>query len=172
MRINTSIKNNLKTFSHNWYHKFIVSLTVSVWLTMAISRVLFPISRSTWWSSRLSCSLDTVPPEDHLTPAVGWDASAHASLCRSMELLAAWVHILILLNLRLLLVLSHKLRRHFKHTSIPRVCWLICWLTCWSSILSCSRSGADMGRLAKNWEKMKSYNQRKKQNKLCILIKR
>lgn len=57
-------------------------------LTMAISRVRLPISRSTWWSSRLSCSQDTAPPAAHLPPT-DWAARALASLCRSRELLAA-----------------------------------------------------------------------------------
>lgn len=73
-------------------------------LTKAISRVLLPISLSTWWSSRLSCSLEITaeltPPAGHLGccwAATAWfwqgctgcPANALASLCIIKELLAA-----------------------------------------------------------------------------------
>lgn len=74
-------------------------------LTKAISRVLLPISLSTWWSSRLSCSLETTaeltPPAGHLgccwaattwfwQGCTGCPANALASLCIIKELLVAW----------------------------------------------------------------------------------
>lgn len=72
-------------------------------LTKAISRVLLPISLSTWWSSRLSCSLETTavlaPPAGHLgccwaaawlwPGCTGCPANAPASLCSIKELPAA-----------------------------------------------------------------------------------
>lgn len=75
-------------------------------LTIAISLVLLPISLSTWWSSRLSCSLETAvalaPPVGHLDccccwdaapwpwlGCTGWPAIAPLSLCNSKKLLAA-----------------------------------------------------------------------------------
>lgn len=59
-------------------------------LTMLSSRVLFPISLSTWCSSKLSCSLEIIP--GHLGGGgggCGWPARVVASLCNSSLLLTA-----------------------------------------------------------------------------------
>lgn len=59
-------------------------------LIMFSSRVLFPISLSTWCSSKLSCSLEIIP--GHLGGGgggCGWPARVVASLCNSSLLLTA-----------------------------------------------------------------------------------
>lgn len=86
------------------------------WFSILSSRVLFPISLSTWCSSKLSCSLEIIP--GHFGGGgggCGWPARVFASLCNSSLLLTA---------------------------SSPRswVCWLIWWFSCCSSSRSCSRS--------------------------------
>lgn len=51
--------------------------------TLAISRVLMPISLSTWCNSRLSCSLETLAV-DHSTGAA-WPAAETGSLCKTTK---------------------------------------------------------------------------------------
>lgn len=99
---NTLFSINIFTHSQNLLQTGSVNAPSS--LTKAISRVLLPISLSTWWSSRLSCSLETTaeltPPTGHLGccwAATAWlwqgctgcPANALASLCIIKELLAA-----------------------------------------------------------------------------------
>lgn len=60
-------------------------------LTMPSSRVLLPISLSTWCSSKLSCSLEIIP--GHFGGGGGgcdWPARVFASLCNTSLLLTAW----------------------------------------------------------------------------------
>lgn len=79
-------------FCNNYNRRSLFTLPLFSHLTLTIlsSRVLFPISLSTWCSSKLNCSLEIIP--GHFGGGgVGcdWPARAFASLCNTSLLLTA-----------------------------------------------------------------------------------